>query len=627
MLQNSNADKYDRGLKILFIVVLTLGLGLRAYQYFMVRSLWDDETHLALNIIKYGFDGLSKPLDYIQVAPVFFLYAVKLFTIAFGNGELAMRAFPFLVSMLTLPLFYYIVLELTKNRVTALIAFAIFCFNISLIYFSSELKQYAVDVAANLLITFLAISSNEFVTKYRRLLLAIAGPLCIMCSNVSVIPLFCVGCYVLITWIQNKKVDFRDILVFALWAAVFALNYYLFLYHHPALKDQQINYAYAFCPVNIFSRDFYQFIGTRFDEIFFKSLFEVSQAYGFTYVFLALFGIGLINVLKPKNFRLFIFSLLPIVLHLALSAMKMYPFWYRLILYLLPGIIIIVALGTSIVASFLAKKIHLYAGVAMVLICMVFFVKRSVASFPLYPLDIKPVINYVNKYPPNTHIYLTTPINPYTYYYKLGLAKDSMFTEMPWAPWWPMTPDEFNAFSEGDTNNYLFVYGSNYHEWGYGKVIDYLEQHKMIVKTFSERGYIVSEIKPANKGSLVAILDAKWFEDKYVWRADNSEVFMPMWSNSKIESKDLILSKGKYKISVVSKGNPAGDIYPHNNVFVNNVKIGDLSSTYYLGIYTFPYEVTATEEHIVIAVDMDNDEKIGDNDRNSFVKQIEVYRE
>src|SRR5678815_3767993 len=139
-----------RIIKILFTATLLLGLVLRFYQYLMGRSLWDDETHLALNFMKYGFVRLLQPLDYIQAAPALFILLTKAMAETLGYGELALRAIPFVSSILTFPLIYFITRELTQNKVTALIAFFTFAVNLCAIYFSSELKQYAVELAVYL---------------------------------------------------------------------------------------------------------------------------------------------------------------------------------------------------------------------------------------------------------------------------------------------------------------------------------------------------------------------------------------------------------------------------------------------------------------------------------------------
>ena len=76
--------------------IVVLGLGLRTVQYARNRSLWLDEALLALNILHRSAGGLFKGLDYHQGAPIGFLLLEKLATKLAGNGELALRAFPFL---------------------------------------------------------------------------------------------------------------------------------------------------------------------------------------------------------------------------------------------------------------------------------------------------------------------------------------------------------------------------------------------------------------------------------------------------------------------------------------------------------------------------------------------------
>src|SRR5215203_3213710 len=113
----------NRLIQIAFVVILALGLVLRCYYYLMGRSLWDDETHLALNFMDHGFARLFRPLDYIQIAPILFILVEKAITSVFGYGELALRFFPFFCSIASLPLIYFITRDLTGNRLTALIAF------------------------------------------------------------------------------------------------------------------------------------------------------------------------------------------------------------------------------------------------------------------------------------------------------------------------------------------------------------------------------------------------------------------------------------------------------------------------------------------------------------------------
>ena len=130
-MQKSNdaANKYSKLLYALFIIILVAGLILRFYQHFMGRSLWEDETHFALNFMKYDFWRLTKPLDDIQAGPIFFLWGVKAFVEIFGYNEVAFRMLTWLTCILTLPLFYFAILELTQRKVAALLGFLLFSVN------------------------------------------------------------------------------------------------------------------------------------------------------------------------------------------------------------------------------------------------------------------------------------------------------------------------------------------------------------------------------------------------------------------------------------------------------------------------------------------------------------------
>src|SRR5689334_10058502 len=132
-----NSTIKNKWIKLAFTVILLLGLGLRFYQYLMGRSLWDDETHLALNFMDHGLGRLMLPLDYIQAAPALFIIFVKTIVGIFGYSEVAFRAFPFICSITCLPLMYFLTRDLTGNKLTALLAFFIFSVNLSVIYFSS----------------------------------------------------------------------------------------------------------------------------------------------------------------------------------------------------------------------------------------------------------------------------------------------------------------------------------------------------------------------------------------------------------------------------------------------------------------------------------------------------------
>lgn len=136
-------------------LLILLGAVLRVRQYLSGRSLWADEAMLALNIVNRGFAEMFQPLDYDQGAPIGFLLVEKLFNSMLGKHEFALRLFPLLVGFLSLGLFYLLLKRITSGA-GLLAALALFAFNPRLIYYSSEVKQYVVDVAVTIILLLMA---------------------------------------------------------------------------------------------------------------------------------------------------------------------------------------------------------------------------------------------------------------------------------------------------------------------------------------------------------------------------------------------------------------------------------------------------------------------------------------
>jgi hypothetical protein len=86
-------------------ILISIGIVLRLIQYMINRSLWLDESFLALNIINRSFEQLFMPLDYGQVAPVGFLMVERLNVQLFGNNEYSLRLLPLIAGICSLFLF------------------------------------------------------------------------------------------------------------------------------------------------------------------------------------------------------------------------------------------------------------------------------------------------------------------------------------------------------------------------------------------------------------------------------------------------------------------------------------------------------------------------------------------
>ena len=111
---------------------------------------------LALNIVERDFIGLLKPLDYNQGAPVGFLLAEKLIITIFGKGDIQLRLIPLLAGCASLILLYLIGKQVL-NPPGLITALALLAISPTLVYYSSEVKQYSSDVFSILVLFWFAL--------------------------------------------------------------------------------------------------------------------------------------------------------------------------------------------------------------------------------------------------------------------------------------------------------------------------------------------------------------------------------------------------------------------------------------------------------------------------------------
>ena len=141
-------------------ILVVAGTLLRVAQYAHNRSLWFDEALLALNILHRSFGQLLQPLDYNQGAPIGFLFLQKLITVLFGGSEFALRAIPLAAGMASLFLFWRVA-NLCSAPKVATLAMALVALSGSLVYYSSEVKQYSFDVAIALGLLWAALACRK----------------------------------------------------------------------------------------------------------------------------------------------------------------------------------------------------------------------------------------------------------------------------------------------------------------------------------------------------------------------------------------------------------------------------------------------------------------------------------
>src|SRR6266540_1025202 len=319
------------GQKITIGVLILLGIALRLRQYLTGRSLWIDEAMLALNIVNRDFLGLFKPLDYDQGSPIGFLLVEKIANSFFGRSEYALRLVPLIVGIASIWLFY-LLLKRTTRGAGLLTALALFILNPRLVYYSSEVKQYILDVAVTLGLLLLA--SRLFDPQLQKrdfAWLALAGFLGIWFSQPAVFVLAGIGLALLIFYLRKHATSNVRYLIGMgiLWVATISLIYFL------VLRNLQ---------QNAFIRDYWQGAFLPFPPWSDLSRFKLSingiiaTQFGIPYGTYFVFALMLLGwmILWRRNQNYAIMLGLIFIFTLTASALQLYPVAERMILFLIP---------------------------------------------------------------------------------------------------------------------------------------------------------------------------------------------------------------------------------------------------------------------------------------------------
>lgn len=410
-------------------------VGLLIYQYCRNRSLWLDEAALSLNIIEKDPLALFKPLEYNQIAPILFLLIEKMFTLVFGNNDLALRIFPLISAVLTLPLFFDFGSALTRNWMIPFVGLCLFVCTPKYIYYGSEAKQYSSDMFVLCGIYFAAFSESAFARRNRKVLLTVAGGVAVFLSGVAVIPMTIVGSLLIYRCIYNKKDRPVYTLPLVVWAACFGINFLAFIFHNPVSEMMKGYWSEYFMPWP-WQSGFGDWMIKRGVDVFGNLLpnLHLTRHYPrwpnpYPYLGMIVYGAGLAYLLATRKFRLAWLCVGPVVLHLLLSALKLYPFDLRLILYLVPLFLLVMATGLfalgNLIFLWLRKNWRPVPALVIALVPMSLSAYRAFAHIPyLVSEDIKPVISAMNKnIKDNYNVYVYYGAIPaFNYYKETGLV-------------------------------------------------------------------------------------------------------------------------------------------------------------------------------------------------------------
>ncbi len=257
-------DFSERQLERWLWSLAALGIGLRVLVYLLRFPLFTDEAKLATSLLDRGYAGLLEPLAYQQIAPFLFMWIQKTATVVFGFSEYSLRLVPVLAACASVLLMRHVSRRLFPGM-PGVFALALFAVSYYPVRHGAELKPYATDLLASLVLTALAVEwlvrspgggqteqrprggqteqrPRGGQTEHHRSrwlwLLAAAGPVAVAVSYTAVFTAAGILAALLIpVW---RRRDWRSILAWAAGAllagSTFALNFFLVANRHYELR-------------------------------------------------------------------------------------------------------------------------------------------------------------------------------------------------------------------------------------------------------------------------------------------------------------------------------------------------------------------------------------------------------
>ncbi|MEM9922884.1 MAG: glycosyltransferase family 39 protein, partial [Cyanobacteria bacterium P01_D01_bin.50] len=383
------------------LLIISFGILVRLIQYLSNRSLWADEAVLALNIVNRSYLELLQPLDYDQGAPIGFLWIEKLAIQIFGNNEYALRLFPLVSGIVSILIFYTLAKRFLRLQAVP-IALAFFVSLHYLVYYATELKQYSTDVFIALL-SFLTVMqiATEKLNRIKIIVCSLLGALGIWFSHPAVFTLAGVGASVLAIDIvkkEGKSKIFPSLVIYLTWSISFIIFYFVSVQSLNDNNNLMTSWRDAF-PSSFYDINW---MFNALGKFFYRPLGFVGITDG-----LAIFAflVGCISLFRRQKEKLLLL-LSPLIATLFASFLQKYPFRSRLVLFLTPFFILLIAEGINYLIQRRGFKKTFIPGIIL-LIALLFQPVTSASNLLIQPHqeeEITHVLDYVksNQQPEDT---------------------------------------------------------------------------------------------------------------------------------------------------------------------------------------------------------------------------------
>jgi len=315
--------------------VIVVGVLLRVRRFLAPQGLLHDEVLLALNLRERGLWELLLPLGYEQAAPVGFLWLTRIACAIGGFHEYVLRIVPLLASVAILVV-AWVGLRKRLDSLVMLGLLVLLSLSEYLIGYGVQIKQYTFEALCALIILVATLKFADKPFSYRRVsLFAGFGAVIVWFAHTSVFVLAGVGTYLIVAAIGRRR--FAEGLAYVgmsgMWLASFGVNYFAISRHY-SRSDYLTSYWESGFPRSV--ADFGWFVAT------FRGVVDSPLALKFASLVGVLMVIGVFNLWMRAR-RMLWLAFFPIVFTLLAAVFQKYPFQERLVIFLVPAMLLLVA--------------------------------------------------------------------------------------------------------------------------------------------------------------------------------------------------------------------------------------------------------------------------------------------
>ena len=374
-------------------LALCVGIAVRVRVVQLSEGLVRDDAAVAISVVQRSeWDLLRKPLDEQQVAPIGYILVTKQFTRWFGDDETALRMPALVASILSL-VFYLILARQVLPVWGQVIGLVLMAFCWQPIMYAARVKPYTFDVLIAVILwsgAIWALRRPPTLGSYAAL--AILGLLGITFSMPAVFLLGGIGLTLIArSVITRPREAIGWIAVSFLWLAGFVTLYLTIYRVYTSSHDQLSFYASYFAPFP--PRSITQ-IKWYYDHFF--SLFQLTAGLNVGELAGVIFLFGMYIIATKGGRPLLGLFLVPLIVTLAASALKKYPFGERLMLFSCPMLFTIIAAGISgISRAEPSTRFLRMLLAAMLLIYPSYTTAKLLVTGPFDVHDIKPALDHL----------------------------------------------------------------------------------------------------------------------------------------------------------------------------------------------------------------------------------------